>query len=128
MVETVDSLAVAQALSRARGDREPLPVLCEVDFTGLPGRRAYAPEPLRQEMPAIWELPGLTVLGLMTVANRDEPGRCFEACRRLRDQLAQLLGQELPELSMGMSGDFKEAIAEGSTEIRVGSLLFGPRG
>jgi hypothetical protein len=127
MVETVDNLAVAQALSRARGDREPLPILCEVDFTGLPGRGAYAPGRLRQELPAIWELSGLQVRGLMTVASRDEPGRCFEACRRLRDQLAQLLGQELPELSMGMSGDFKEAISQGSTEVRVGSLLFGPR-
>ena len=128
VVETVDSLAVAQALSRARGDGEPLPVLCEVDFTGLPDRGGYAPERLRQDLPAIWELPGLKVLGLMTVATRDEPASCFEMCRQLRDELAQLLGQELPELSMGMSGDFREAIAEGSTEVRVGSLLFGPRG
>jgi hypothetical protein len=128
VVETVDSLAMAQALSRARGDREPLPVLCEVDFTGLPGRGGYAPERLRQELPTIWGLPGLKTLGLMTVASREEPARCFEACRRLRDQLAQLLGAALPELSMGMSGDFKEAIAEGSTQVRVGTLLFGPRG
>ena len=127
VVETVDSLAVAQALSRARQAGEPLPVLCEVELTGIPGRRGYAPALLRRELTEICALPGLEVRGLMTVAARDEPVRCFEACRKLRDELVQLSGCELPELSMGMSEDFSAAISEGSTEVRVGRLLFGPR-
>jgi hypothetical protein len=127
VVETVDSLAVAQALSRARGEVAPLPVLCEVELTGIPGRRGYAPEQLRRELTDICALPGLQVRGLMTVAARDEPARCFDACRKLRDELARLSGSELPELSMGMSEDFRAAISEGSTEVRVGRILFGPR-
>jgi hypothetical protein len=51
----------------------------------------------------------------------------FSALRRLRDDLEQQTGKPLPELSMGMSGDFEAAIAEGSTLVRIGSALFGER-
>jgi hypothetical protein len=65
----------------------------------------------------------------MTVGARlghpDQARRGFEALRRLRDAIEAATGLGLPELSMGMSGDFEAAIAEGSTMVRVGTALFG---
>ncbi|MHB1500037.1 MAG: YggS family pyridoxal phosphate-dependent enzyme [Candidatus Dormibacteria bacterium] len=127
VVETVDSLQLALALSGARGEMEPLPVLCEVDLTAIPGRKGFRPEELLRVAEPIAQLPGLRLLGLMTVADPAQPQRCFAACRLLRDGLEGELGLPLPVLSMGMSDDFEVAIAEGSTEVRLGGALFGPR-
>lgn len=127
LIETVDSLALARSISAAREGRDPLPILCEVDFTGLPGRKGYAPEQLEAELAELERLPGIVVRGLMTVAARERPALGFQACRALRDRLSDLGGLELPVLSMGMSEDFRDAIAAGSTQVRVGTLLFGPR-
>jgi len=52
----------------------------------------------------------------------------FRALRELRDRLEAYCGQPLPELSMGMSGDFEVAVAEGATLVRVGTAIFGSRG
>ena len=72
----------------------------------------------------------LTVRGLMTLAvqsdQADEVRGCFRALRDLRDRAAEW-GHDLPRLSMGMSGDFALAIAEGATEVRIGSAIFGTR-
>ena len=60
----------------------------------------------------------------------DDPEKArpyFRRLRELRDQTARRIGRELPQLSMGMSGDFEVAVEEGSTMVRVGTLLFGPR-
>ena len=60
----------------------------------------------------------------------DDPAvarRCFARLRSLRDELAARFGVPLRELSMGMSGDFESAIAEGSTQVRVGTALYGTR-
>ena len=127
VIETVDSLTLARAISSARQGREPMPILCEVDFTGLPGRGGYPPSLLVAELGEIQALPGVRLRGLLTVASRDQPRRCFRACRALRDHLTELGGVELPVLSMGMSEDFRDAIAAGSTQVRVGTLLFGSR-
>ncbi|HUY53876.1 MAG TPA: YggS family pyridoxal phosphate-dependent enzyme [Candidatus Nanopelagicaceae bacterium] len=127
LIETVDSLALARAISAAREGRAPLPILCEVDFTGLPGRKGYAPEQLVADLAELERLPGILVRGLMTVAAREQPALSFQACRALRDRLSQLGGGALPVLSMGMSEDFRDAIAAGSTQVRVGTLLFGSR-
>ena len=64
----------------------------------------------------------------MSIPPFSEPARpYFQELRRLRDSLEQSLGIDLPYLSMGMSGDFREAIEEGSTHIRVGTAIFGSR-
>jgi uncharacterized pyridoxal phosphate-containing UPF0001 family protein len=72
----------------------------------------------------------LRVRGLMTLAvQSDDPGEvraCFRLLRELRDE-AVAAGHELPRLSMGMSGDFPLAIAEGATEVRIGTAIFGRR-
>ncbi len=126
-VDSLDSLALARRLDRARPGPEPLRALCEVDFTGVPGRTGYRPELLSEELPELLRLPHLRIEGLMTVAAPEGAGAAFAACWELRSDLERRWGEELPVLSMGMSHDFEEAIAHGSTEVRIGTLLFGPR-
>ena len=63
----------------------------------------------------------------MAADSPDHLRRTFEAVRLLRDRLAERCGIPLPELSMGMSGDFAEAIAEGATMVRIGTAVFGRR-
>jgi PLP dependent protein len=63
----------------------------------------------------------------MGPANGD-PTPAFQELKRIRDEAQQALGRALPVLSMGMSGDFEAALAAGSTMLRLGRVLFGPRG
>ena len=76
-------------------------------------------------------LPGLDVRGLMGMARygaeETELRASFASLRGFADKARQASGQELPELSMGMSGDFEAAVAEGSTLVRIGGAIFGPR-
>ncbi|HVA21194.1 MAG TPA: YggS family pyridoxal phosphate-dependent enzyme [Candidatus Micrarchaeia archaeon] len=125
-VETVDSVHLARLLGEARPAGDPIPVLCEVELTGLPGRTGFSPETLRRHLAELLAVPGLAVRGLMTVAAPADPG-AFTRCRLLRDELAAGTGAPLPVLSMGMSDDFEAAIAAGSTRVRIGRALFGPR-
>jgi len=127
LVESVDSFEVAQLLSRARLDQTKLPVLCEVELTGLPRRTGFEPDRLQGDFPRLLELEGIEVEGLMTVADPANPRQAFSACRELLERLRELSGRRLPVLSMGMSEDFPAAIAAGSTQVRIGSLLFGVR-
>lgn len=127
LVESVDSAAVAELLSRARENQPRLKVLCEVDFTRLPNRSGFVAGQLEQEFPRLLELEGIEVEGLMTVADPLQPERAFSDCRELLDRLCGASGRQLTTLSMGMSGDFQAAIEAGSTEVRIGSLLFGTR-
>lgn len=133
MVHSVDSLRVAEALDGAVARRSSgirLPVLLQVNVAGEERKSGCTPE----EAPAIAEstaaLPGIALQGLMTMApfTADErvQRRVFGALRRLRDELATQ-GLALPELSMGMSGDFRAAVAEGATLLRLGTVLFGER-
>lgn len=97
-------------------------VLVEVDLTGIPGRRGCRPEQVPALVSALRQL-DLDVRGLMTVAAR-APGERRPAFRTLRELADE---QGLPERSMGMTDDLEEAVAEGSTMVRVGRALFGPR-
>ena len=73
-------------------------------------------------------LSNVKILGLMSIPPYSEPARpYFISLRELRDELEKQFDIELPYLSMGMSGDFEEAIQEGSTHIRVGTSIFGER-
>lgn len=126
-IESLDSNRLARGLAAAAKATPPLPVLMEVDFTGIEGRSGVRESDAAAVANTIRELPQLQLRGLMTVAAPDAPGPCFDACRRLRDRLQAELGIQLPELSMGMSADFEIAVAEGSTEVRLGTALFGPR-
>jgi pyridoxal phosphate enzyme (YggS family) len=126
-VESVDSLRLAQKLSSARAGQPPIQFLCEVELTGLPNRTGFQPGQLEADLPQLIELEGVRLEGLMTVAAPQRPQEAFSTCRQLVERLRTLSGLALPRLSMGMSGDFQAAISEGSTEVRIGTLLFGDR-
>jgi pyridoxal phosphate enzyme (YggS family) len=132
-IHSVDGLALAEALSRrasAAGHR--VPVMVEINIAAEPTKHGVSPEDAAMLVEGVARLPGLALDGLMTVAPRvprpDEARPHFARLRALRDTLATTTGVALPELSMGMSDDFEEAIAEGSTMVRVGTALFGTRG
>ena len=128
-VDSVDSLRVAQALSRRAGGGAELPVLLEVYVGGDPDRPGLRPSELVDVAGQILELPGLRVEGLMSVAPLETDARdAFAHVRGLRDDLARAFPVvHFGVLSMGMSEDYVAAIHEGATEIRIGSALFGAR-
>ena len=131
-VHSVDDAEVAEALSRhAVTAGRTLPVLVEVNVGGEASKFGVAPDGLAALLERVAALPGLALDGLMTVgppverAEEARPG--FARLRELRDGAERRLGLRLPELSMGMSGDFEVAVEEGSTMVRVGGAIFGPR-
>ncbi len=128
-IDAVDSLALAANLSeRAERAGRRLPVLVEVKLAPEETKHGVAPEEALDLVSRIAALEGLAVSGLMTVAPLGSPARpAFRALRELRDRLAGLMPSRLPYLSMGMSGDFEEAVEEGATMVRLGTVLFGPR-
>ena len=107
-------------------------VLLEVNVSGEESKFGFAPENLPRALENLAPLPFLRIRGLMTMApysdHPDEARPYFAKLRELRDRLATETGQPLSELSMGMSGDFEQGIAEGATIVRVGSAIFGSRG
>jgi uncharacterized pyridoxal phosphate-containing UPF0001 family protein len=105
-------------------------VLVEVNCSGEPQKGGAEPEQLPALLERMARLPGLELRGLMTLAALSEDERvqrrAFGMLRSLRDRM-QVAGYALPELSMGMSGDFPVAVEEGATLVRLGTLLFGER-
>ena len=97
-----------------------------------PAKSGVEPEGASRLLDAALARKHLRVDGLMTIAPLSADAavarRAFANLRSIRDRLASESGTRLPELSMGMSGDMDDAIAEGSTLVRVGSALFGSRG
>ncbi len=132
LIQSVDSLPLAEEISRrcAQASRT-MPILLEVNVAGEASKFGYPPSRLLDELAAINALPRIEVQGLMTIAPyASEPEKARPYFRQLRDlklRCEDRLGAPLPQLSMGMSGDFEVAIEEGSTLVRVGTALFGAR-
>ena len=134
-LQSLDRIDLAEALHRRLVlEGRTLDVLVQVKTSSEPGKYGMAPG----DVPAflrriVAEFPTLRVRGLMTMAvNSPDPSEvraCFRSLRELRDQLRQeaIEGVSLERLSMGMSGDFELAIEEGSTEVRIGTAIFGAR-
>jgi pyridoxal phosphate enzyme (YggS family) len=128
-IDSVDSVSLAQKLNEASPNKR-LAILIEV-HTGEATKSGVS----ENDLPALAEkcaqLENLDLQGLMTIppyADDPESARpYFQKLRALRDQTAAQIGRDLPVLSMGMSQDFEIAIAEGATEIRIGTALFGQR-
>ncbi len=130
-VDTIAELKTAQRLATAATALgKVLPVLVEVKLSHEESKHGVAPAELPSLLEAIAGLEGLEVRGLMTVPPWDEDGETarpyFRQLRELRDGLTAKF-PSLRELSMGMSNDFRVAIEEGSTAVRVGTAIFGAR-
>jgi pyridoxal phosphate enzyme (YggS family) len=131
MVHSLDSARLAEALSRAAAQAGVVvPVLVQVNVAEEPQKTGCAASEAGALIERCEGLPGLAVRGLMTMApfTDDEAvqRRTFGALRTLRDALATA-ARPLADLSMGMSGDYPAAVAEGATMLRLGTVLFGER-
>ena len=131
-IHSVDSEKLVRKISAAASSLgKTVNILLEVN-SGEDAKTGFRSEDdLRASLETALALPGLSVRGLMTMAplgsTESELHRVFASLRERRDTLAQEFGIALPELSMGMSGDFREAIAEGATIVRIGTAIFGGR-
>lgn len=130
-VHSVDRLKLAERLSAQRPqDQPPLQVCIQVNVSGEASKSGVAPSELPALAHAVAALPRLQLRGLMGIpeATDDESllRSRFARLRGLRDHL-QAQGLALDTLSMGMSGDYALALAEGATLVRIGSRLFGAR-
>lgn len=131
-IDSVDSIDLATRLNRIAGEMERVvPILIEVNTSGEASKSGINTENFTALLDAVMTLDNLRLDGLMTVGPiTDDEGdirRSFAELRGLADDARTRTGLSLPVLSMGMSGDFELAILEGSTMIRIGTLLFGPR-
>lgn len=135
-VQSVDSEKLLAQLDRAAGESgKILPVLLQINAGNDPAKFGLEPDVAAQVLEIALGKKNLRVEGLMTIAplcsspteNVVAAQRTFANLRVIRDRLATGFGVALAELSMGMSGDLSVAIAEGSTLVRVGTALFGPR-
>ena len=123
LMQTLDSVHLAEAIARLDRWQE---VLVEVNVAREPQRTGVAPEKAVQLAEDATGL--VTVLGFMAMGPaQGDPAPAFEEVRRLRDEAQERLGKPLPILSMGMSGDYEAAVRAGSTMLRLGTALFGPR-
>ena len=132
LIHGVDSLELARDIDRIAAELGMFPrVLLEVNVAGERTKFGFTPEGVRSALDELLGLSRVQVEGLMAIppaAEKPEEARpYFAALRRLREELADRSGAPLSTLSMGMSGDFEEAIAEGATLVRVGTALLGPR-
>jgi len=122
VIQTVDTVKLARRLD---GEGKSLDVMLEVKLSPEQTKAGADPESLDELVGGLRDCRNLNLVGLMTMppwTEEAEPSRPYFV--RLR-QLAEKYG--LPQLSMGMSHDFEVAIEEGSTCVRIGTALFGPR-
>lgn len=123
LVQSIDSVHLAEAIARADPSQRVLVevnVAREAQKTGIEPKRALELVEVTAQL--------VDVQGLMAMGPAEgDPTPAFRELRELRDHAEQRLGKALPILSMGMSADFEAAVKAGSTMLRLGQILFGPR-
>ena len=125
-IHSVDSFEKLQKISIISYEEKKNPfIMLQVKLSDDPSKGGFRPELLISKWREIQELKNITLKGLMTINPRglssNENSELFKKCRSLADSL------QLSDCSMGMSGDWEEAIDSGSTWLRLGSLIFGDR-
>ena len=125
-IHSVDSFEKLQKISSISYEKKKNPfIMLQVKLSDDPSKGGFKPELLISKWREIQELKNISLKGLMTINPRGlsskENSELFKKCRSLADSL------QLPDCSMGMSGDWEEAIDAGSTWLRLGSLIFGDR-
>jgi PLP dependent protein len=130
MIHSVDRVDLAVELDRRVDPEAKQRILVQVNCSDEPQKGGVAPGELLHLLDAMKTLQRLDLCGLMTMSaltdDVAEQRRAFRRLRELRD-LAGGQGHRLPELSMGMSGDYPVAVEEGATMLRLGTVLFGER-
>lgn len=131
LIHSIDSLKLLDAVNRIAEELALTSnVLLQVNVTGEASKTGFSPAELRSQWGAILACKHVAIQGLMTMAARSDTPEAarptFATLRSLRDELLEGAADEvhLPELSMGMSGDFEVAIEEGATLLRIGGGLF----
>lgn len=130
-IHAVDSLSLLKRLNLLAAEMGKSPkIMFEVNVSGEESKFGLKPAEVSEVVKAAVGGPCQPV-GLMTMAplgaSPEELKAVFGGLRELRDKVSSEVGIPLPELSMGMSGDFPAAIAEGSTIVRIGTAIFGHR-
>jgi pyridoxal phosphate enzyme (YggS family) len=130
-VQSLDRWELAEALDRRlQAEGRAIDVLIQLKTAAEESKYGLPPEQLPDLLERLKACHSLRPRGLMTLATQsDDPAivrGCFHTLRQWRERM-QEAGHTLPRLSMGMSGDYAAAIAEGATEVRIGSAIFGAR-
>ena len=131
-VHSVDRLKIARRLSQARpAGLDPLKVLIQVNISGEQTKGGIPPDELAALANDIAELPNIELRGVMALpAPQTDAAKQLEACRAACELAAQLAREGTvpdPVISLGTTSDFEPAIAAGSTMVRIGTAIFGPR-
>jgi pyridoxal phosphate enzyme (YggS family) len=130
LIHSVNKLSLAKEIDkRGKSSERVIDVLLEINIAGEESKEGYHLEELYRELPEMLKLKNMKVKGLMTMAPFSEDTELvrsvFKRLREIKDELnSDYFHGELTELSMGMSGDYKIALQEGATLIRVGSKIF----
>lgn len=127
LIHSVDSIELAEKISKASEEKgNATAVLLQVNTSGEGSKQGFSKEELEENLDRLKSLSSLQIQGLMTMAPFTEDPNTI---RHAFSNLAKLRDRLLPggELSMGMSHDYLEALKEGATLVRIGSLLFGER-
>jgi len=132
MIQTIDSLRLAEAVSRhAQARGRTVEVLLQINTSGEDSKSGISPQEAEALLQAVTPLAGLEVRGLMTIGRWDpDPERArpeFRFLAALASTIQEHTGLTMKWLSMGMSHDFEVAIEEGANLIRIGTGIFGPR-
>lgn len=131
LLHSGDSQRLLEAVDQQSQEAQrPTDVLLEVNISGDAAKHGFAPQALEPALPQLAQLRQIRIRGLMAMSGlegtADDARADFARVRQLRDHLLSVCPPEisLQELSLGMSGDFEAAIAEGATLVRIGSALF----
>jgi PLP dependent protein len=130
LIHSVDRIELGVELARRSADEARQRLLVQVNCSEEPQKGGVEPAGLPALLDGLRGLPRLEVMGLMTMsALTDDAGEQRRAFRRLRElrDASEREGHRLPELSMGMSGDYPIAVEEGATMVRLGTVLLGER-
>lgn len=132
VIQSVDSMKLAEEISKRAGEMErSIDCLIEVNCSGEEQKFGVPVTETVDMIRQVHQLPNINLIGLMTIGpnvdDEEQIRSAFKTCYELYKEGQQIVGDEFDTLSMGMSADFRLAIAEGSTMIRVGTILFGPR-
>ena len=131
-IQSIDSVKLLRRIDAVMQQRESRQrILLQINAGEDPAKYGVSPDGAEALLAEALALPGIEVEGLMTIAPFSQDlsvaRRAFARLREISSKLAECLGVNLPELSMGMTGDLEAAVIEGSTLVRVGSGLFGER-